>query len=255
MPSGYEAAQGWLGYGRQNQSSKLNDFLYNGGQNLSIQDRAWCADFVNSTLRDSGQKGTGSGMARSFLNWGQETQAPKRGDIAVFERGNNGYSGHVGYFHGYDDNGNVRVLGGNQSGQVSLASYPSDRLLGFRTAGQGSVQAAKPQKSAVEDTPDAYLTPGSADQRIKQLQSDSPPDTGEVRSYSAAPAQAGQPEENPLYASQNGQRQQLKSDDKKDDPFRFSPVPMLPQRQYAAPRLSSPDLMGFAAAPRNPLYG
>jgi len=40
----------------------------------------------------------------------------------------------VGFFQGYDDDGNIKVLGGNQSDSVSVQSYPSSRLLGFRRA-------------------------------------------------------------------------------------------------------------------------
>ena len=134
---GYAAAQPWQGAGRNNNADKLNDFLYNGGRNLSIQDRAWCADFMNATLKAGGGQGTGSGAARSFLNWGQPTDKPNPGDVAVFSHRSDPASGHVGYFQGANPDGSISVLSGNQGGQVGVGRYPASRLLGYRTASSG----------------------------------------------------------------------------------------------------------------------
>lgn len=118
--------------GLTERDAALKDFLYTGGQNLDPATRAWCADFVNATLKQAGMPGTNSGMARSFLNYGQPVDAPQKGDIAVFRRGDpNGPYGHVGFYEGDDPNG-IRVLGGNQGNAVSSAVYPRDALLGFR---------------------------------------------------------------------------------------------------------------------------
>lgn len=122
-----------LGLNETEQNAALKDFLATGGQNIDPATRAWCADFVNATLSQAGMKGTGSGMARSFLDWGQEVSQPQRGDIAVFTRGDpNGPFGHVGFFDGYNEDGTIRVLGGNQGNSVSIANYSPDSLLGFR---------------------------------------------------------------------------------------------------------------------------
>lgn len=144
----------------------LKDFLYTGGQNLDPVTRAWCADFVNASLREAGMKGTGSGMARSFLNYGQPVDQPQKGDIAVFTRGDpNGPSGHVGFFDGLDANGNVRVLGGNQGNAVSLASYPASRLLGYRRPGDAVPTEAQPTAPPADSQIAAYpWTPGQPEQ-------------------------------------------------------------------------------------------
>jgi uncharacterized protein (TIGR02594 family) len=114
----------------------IRKYLKDGGVGLNPAEKAWCAAAVNSSLAQSGYKGTGSDMARSFLNWGEATEAPKVGDLAVFSRGDpKGPYGHVGYFQGYDEKGNIKVLGGNQGGGVNVSSYPKDRLLGFRSVG------------------------------------------------------------------------------------------------------------------------
>ena len=133
-----------LGLNETEQNAALKDYLATGGQNIDPATRAWCADFVNATLAKTGMKGTGSGMARSFLEWGQEVDQPQRGDIAVFTRGDpNGPFGHVGFFDGYNEDGTIRVLGGNQGDSVSIASYPAESLLGFRRAG-GNVVSEQP---------------------------------------------------------------------------------------------------------------
>jgi hypothetical protein len=89
-------------------------------------------------------------MARSFLDWGAPVDTPQQGDIAVFSRGDpDGPYGHVGFFAGYNPDGTIRVLGGNQGaeGAVSIANYDPSRLLGFRRApGAG---AAPPTQNAL----------------------------------------------------------------------------------------------------------
>lgn len=134
----YSVAQQYQGMGRNVDAAKLNDFMYNGGRNLSVADRAWCADFVNATLKQSGMPGTGSGMARSFMGYGQPTQKPNVGDLAVFSRGNDNASGHVGFYQGRNPDGSISVLGGNQGGMVKTSAYPESRLLGYRSIGGGS---------------------------------------------------------------------------------------------------------------------
>lgn len=114
----------------------IGDYLRTGGANLNPQQLAWCAAFVNSTLKQSGLPTTGSNLARSFLGYGQPVNQPQRGDIAVFSRGDpNGPYGHVGFFAGYDPQGRIQVLGGNQGNSVSVAAYDPSRLLGFRRPG------------------------------------------------------------------------------------------------------------------------
>src|SRR6056300_1701000 len=65
----------------------------------------WCAAFVNAILNRQGIPGSESVSsypltARSFLDWGQEVDIPKYGDVVVFPRGNQGWQGHVGFYVG-----------------------------------------------------------------------------------------------------------------------------------------------------------
>jgi len=135
-----ELAKSLVGKGEIPDRDVIKEFLSNGGVNLDPATTAWCAAYVNSTLAQSGYKGTGSNMARSFLNYGEPVDQPQQGDLAVFSRGDpNGPYGHVGFFDGRNEDGTVRVLGGNQGDAVSYSNYPEDRLLGYRrpVAGEG----------------------------------------------------------------------------------------------------------------------
>ncbi len=93
---------------------------------------AWCAAFVGYCLEKGGLRSTRALNARSYLTFGTEVKLDKakEGDIVVFERGTGG-QGHVAFYVGASAT-QIRVLGGNQNDQVSIASYPKARLLGIR---------------------------------------------------------------------------------------------------------------------------
>lgn len=98
----------------------------------SNDETPWCAAFVNWCIGSAGRIGTDSARARSFLNWGTAIALGKMqvGDIVVIERGKP-WQGHVGFL--YASSGDrIQVLGGNQGDAVSVAWYPSARLLGIR---------------------------------------------------------------------------------------------------------------------------
>jgi len=133
MPTPYEIATKMLGSSEGANHSALTTFLTNGGVNLDPAKKAWCAAFVNSAIAQAGGQGSGSNMARSLLNVGSPTQTPKVGDLVVLSRGDpKGPYGHVGFYKGTDAQGNPIVLGGNQGNAVSEASYPKERVLGYR---------------------------------------------------------------------------------------------------------------------------
>jgi uncharacterized protein (TIGR02594 family) len=135
MQTPYDIAHSLLGKGEVPDRQTLSEFMANGGQNLDPVTTAWCAAFVNASLGKAGVEGTGKLNARSFMDWGQPVDQPQRGDVAVFSRGDpNGWQGHVGFFEGYNPDGTIRVLGGNQGNEVGIGSYDPDSLLGFRRA-------------------------------------------------------------------------------------------------------------------------
>ncbi len=135
-----EVASAYLGLSEERDMDNitLSRFIRStAGIDINPAKTAWCAAFVDAILHASNQGGgTGKLNARSYLNWGVPVDEPRRGDVVVFSRGDpNGWQGHVGFFEGYDENGNIRVLGGNQGNSVSVTSYSPERLLGFRRAG------------------------------------------------------------------------------------------------------------------------
>lgn len=138
-----KTVEGLMNLNERQHAGVISDFIKrSAGINIDPRTTAWCAAFVNGVLGAQGVEGTGKLNARSFLNFGLPTDAPKPGDIVVLSRGDpNGWQGHVGFFQGFDANGNIRVLGGNQSNGVNVQTFGRDKLLGFRTAGQVSDRA------------------------------------------------------------------------------------------------------------------
>lgn len=98
---------------------------------IQHDETAWCAAFAGACLERSGLKGSGSLMARSYLEWGEEAHEARTGAIAVLSRAGDPGSGHVGFLIGETD-GSIILLGGNQGDAVSVAAFPRSRLLGLR---------------------------------------------------------------------------------------------------------------------------
>lgn len=143
--SPFQFASSMLGKGEVPDRAALQDYLTTGGANLDPATTAWCAAYVNASLGHAGIKGTGSNMARSFLNWGEGVKEPQQGDLAVFTRGDpKGPYGHVGFFDSYTPEGKIKVLGGNQGDAVSYASYDPGQLLGFRRPASNGQPVASP---------------------------------------------------------------------------------------------------------------
>ncbi|HWN10440.1 MAG TPA: TIGR02594 family protein [Pyrinomonadaceae bacterium] len=91
----------------------------------------WCSSFVNWCMKQNGIPRTESAAARSWLNWGDRLDQPRKGCVVVLKRGNNQALGHVGFYVG-DGASTIRVLGGNQGDQVKVSNYPKAMLLGYR---------------------------------------------------------------------------------------------------------------------------
>lgn len=103
----------------------------------------WCSAFVNYVAWILGLPRSESLAARSWLGVGTPiavSDARPGYDVVVLSRGVNAppanvrtAPGHVGFFSSLDvATGTVRVLGGNQGDQVSLAPFPLSRVLGVR---------------------------------------------------------------------------------------------------------------------------
>jgi uncharacterized protein (TIGR02594 family) len=96
---------------------------------------SWCSSFVNWSLAQVGIAGTGSALARSWLDWGHALAAPQTGCIAVLSREDpGGWKGHVGFFLRIEAD-RVYLLGGNQLEAVREHHYPLSTVLGYRWPG------------------------------------------------------------------------------------------------------------------------
>lgn len=91
----------------------------------------WCSSFVNWCMKQAGIQGSGSAAARSWLTWGRKLDGPQNGCIAVLRRGNSPTNGHVAFYVG-DAGASIKLLGGNQSDQVKISSFPKSMLLSYR---------------------------------------------------------------------------------------------------------------------------
>ena len=127
---------------------------YHQATSLRAQDdeTPWCASFVNWALRQAGLPATNSAAARSFEHWGRALDEPPLGCVVVLWRGSRSApTGHVGFYAGEANDGGVLLLGGNQGNQVSVRSYPRDRVLGYRwPAGVELPTAVKPLSESRE---------------------------------------------------------------------------------------------------------
>lgn len=92
----------------------------------------WCSTFVHWALAQVGVRGTGSALARSWLDWGEALPRPQVGCITVIWREDPcSWKGHVGFYL-REDAGQLLLLGGNQQGEVREHGYPKDSVLGHR---------------------------------------------------------------------------------------------------------------------------
>lgn len=100
----------------------------------------WCSAFVNGIAWELSLPRSKSPAARSWLNVGERISledARPGWDVVVLSRGilpQPGLDvlaapGHVGFFAGYADNSLVRILGGNQSDEVTIDTFSGARVL------------------------------------------------------------------------------------------------------------------------------
>lgn len=86
----------------------------------------------SKTSYSSIKLGTRSAAARSWIGFGMKTKTPKEGDMVVFTRGNNGWSGHIAWVVSRGVY-SVTHLGGNQSNTVNVSSTSRMKVLAYIT--------------------------------------------------------------------------------------------------------------------------
>jgi uncharacterized protein (TIGR02594 family) len=107
---------------------------YNDHTNLRGYDDkiSWCSSFINWCLAQAGIAGTGSALARSWLEWGTPLESPIPGCIVVLTRDDpTSWKGHVGFFLRIEAD-SIVLLGGNQLEEVREHYYPVTSVLSYR---------------------------------------------------------------------------------------------------------------------------
>ena len=100
---------------------------------------AWCSAFANFVVATSGDVGTGSAAARSWLDWGKVLDAPAPGCIVVIDRkdANNPIAAHVTFYVCDDtDKNGIQCIGGNQGDAVKMSIFPKSKVLSYRDVKQ-----------------------------------------------------------------------------------------------------------------------
>jgi uncharacterized protein (TIGR02594 family) len=146
LPSPYSIAKTMEGQREGRGNDLLNRFLNGDTAGMTSAEYAWCSRFVKKAAAQSGVDVSGAtDMARSWLKVGQPVDDPDLGDVVVLSRGDpNSQYGHVGFYEGTNPDGSVRILSGNHNNAVASASYPSERVLGYRRLGEGQSEAYDP---------------------------------------------------------------------------------------------------------------
>ena len=108
------------------------------GLSAADDETAWCGSFVAWVMQKAGVAygRNNAARARSWETWGHAIDKPQIGCIAVLWRGSKtAATGHVGIVVGWDNGGNVYLLGGNQGNAVSVQRFNiAERVLSFRMA-------------------------------------------------------------------------------------------------------------------------
>lgn len=127
-----QAEQGVRTFAPGSSNPRIKD--YHQGTNIEGYDdkASWCSSFVNWSLGQVGVKGTGSALARSWLDWGEPLDTPQTGCIVVLARDDpTSWKGHVGFFLRIEAD-RIYLLGGNQLDAVCEHFYPLFNVLGYR---------------------------------------------------------------------------------------------------------------------------
>lgn len=104
-----------------------------GAKWVEDDDIAWCAGFAQWVCMKAKLPYNSKLNARSFLDWGRQTQKPELGDIVVFWRiSKNSAYGHVAFYINETANA-VNVIGGNQANSVNISTFPKTQILQYRT--------------------------------------------------------------------------------------------------------------------------
>ena len=95
---------------------------------------AWCSAALNFFCKKLGYERSHALDARSWLKMPIQVLKPSLGDIVVLWReSKQSWKGHVGLYISEDKaRKRIYILGANQKDMISISSYPSEKVLGYR---------------------------------------------------------------------------------------------------------------------------
>ena len=136
--------------GKAKDDPALAGFVKNAaGSTVDPSLREWLSDVTGALLGIAGAPanlvGSAAADATRFRHFGLPTQTPRPGDIVVLGpqqkkgAGSNSSNdkGRIGFFRGYDADGNILVLGPDprRAGDTALTAHPAKEVVSFRTSG------------------------------------------------------------------------------------------------------------------------
>jgi uncharacterized protein (TIGR02594 family) len=145
-----DRATGMVGMHERVNQRDIQQYLTTGGAGMNPAKTAWCAAFVNASLKMGGVGGSGSQVATSFMDKGQPvTTEPQKGDVVVESRGlrPGQPGGHVGLATGRTRLGptgyEFEVVSGNLSNRVGREWVPAQKATVRRMTEPVTTQAVK----------------------------------------------------------------------------------------------------------------
>ena len=135
----------------QQTTPKIRQWLIELGAWWYDDETPWCGVATGAWMRRSGcEIPRHYYRARAWLDWGLRLTEPAVGAIVVYERG---VGGHVGLAVGWDQDGRILTLGGNQGNRVSIAPFDRHRVLGYRWPSEYSAVWPEPLRIAQHGGP------------------------------------------------------------------------------------------------------
>jgi hypothetical protein len=153
-PEDFRAVASTMAFpGKAKDDLALAGFVKNAaGPSVDPSLKPWLAALAKGVLGALGSAGTIVETAalapKTFRHFALPTETPRAGDLVVLgplrngatagnDDNNSAKKGHIGFFRGYDADGNILVFGPNpnQAGQTTLSAHPPNQVISFRTSG------------------------------------------------------------------------------------------------------------------------
>jgi len=113
-------------------NNRIVEYFRSTSYKATADEVPWCSAFACWVMERAKKRSPRSARARSWAKWGREVVQPIYGDVIVLSRGNNAYTGHVGFFVALHGEDRILLLGGNQSDRVKVSSFPLKKIVAIR---------------------------------------------------------------------------------------------------------------------------